>query len=103
MNGSDNSEEVGMSSNGGGDIGVFVIAQWDMWDGLSTLHVCCRSSMRDVMMTKRKSQEAGACTFKRFVNLSFDSYPLTGCRQCISVMGDLLHTHGRHVRTCVVC
>src|SRR5258708_19506045 len=103
MNGSDNSEEVGMSSNGGGDIGVFVITQWDTWDGLSTLRVCCRWSMHNVMMTKSKSQEAGACTFKRFVNLSFDSDLLTGSQQCISVMGDLLCTHSRHVGTSMGC
>src|SRR5258707_9199059 len=103
MNGSDNLEEVGMSGNGGGDIGVFVIAQWDTWDGLSTLCVCCQWSTRDVVMTKSKSQEAGVCTFKRFVNLSFDLDPLTGSQQCIGVVGGLLHTHGRHVGTCMGC
>ncbi len=61
-----------MSGNGGSDVRVLVITQWNTWDGLSTSCVCCQWSASDVMMTKCKPQEAGTCTI-RLLGLSSTS------------------------------
>ena len=38
---SDDFEEVGVSSNGGGDVRVPIVTLQDTWNGLGTLCICC--------------------------------------------------------------